>query len=37
MGAAQQQLTPWAPLWSSALFMAVMLGLACLYLWRTDL
>lgn len=28
--------TPWAPLTSGLAFMAVMLGLSCLYFWRKD-
>jgi hypothetical protein len=34
---ARDQLKPWAPVWSSALFMVVVLAIACIYLWRTDL
>ncbi len=34
--AAQQELHPWRPVWSSLAFMAVMLTLACIYLERQD-
>jgi hypothetical protein len=37
MREAREQLKPWVPVWSSALFMAVILAISCLYLWRTDL
>lgn len=33
---AQKQLDPWAPVWSSAAFMIVVLGLGCLYLERQE-
>jgi hypothetical protein len=33
---AQKQLDPWAPIWSSAAFMIVVLGLGCLYLERQE-
>ena len=31
---ARENLHPWRPVWSSAIFVAVMLGLACLYIER---
>ncbi|MBC8351019.1 MAG: ABC transporter permease subunit [Planctomycetes bacterium] len=32
---AQEELNPWAPVWSSALFMFVVLGVACVYIeWQ---
>ena len=34
--AAQQELHPWRPVWSSLAFMAVMLTLGCIYLERQD-
>jgi hypothetical protein len=37
MRQAREHLKPWAPVWSSALFMVVMLAISCVYLWRTDL
>jgi len=37
MRQAREHLKPWAPVWSSALFMIVMLAISCVYLWRTDL
>ncbi len=33
---AQKQLHPWRPVTSSSIFMAIMLGLGCLYLQRQD-
>ncbi len=33
--AAQVKLNPWSPVWSSALFVAVMLGICCIYIeWQ---
>jgi hypothetical protein len=37
MRQAREQLKPWAPVWSSALFMAAVLAIACILLRRTDL
>jgi ABC-type transport system involved in multi-copper enzyme maturation permease subunit len=37
MRQAQVKLNPWAPVWSSALFIVFILAVACVYLWRTDL
>jgi len=35
LSASQRDLDPWAPLWSSALFMFVVLGIACVYIeWQ---
>jgi hypothetical protein len=34
--AAQAKLNPWAPVFSSAVFTAVMLGLGCLYMARQE-
>jgi len=34
--AAQQELHPWRPVWSSLAFMAVLLTMGCLYLERQD-
>jgi hypothetical protein len=34
--AAQTKLNPWSPVWSSALFTAVMLGLGCIYMSRQE-
>jgi hypothetical protein len=34
--AIRAELDPWAPVWSGALFIAVMLGLACIYIERQD-
>jgi hypothetical protein len=36
LAAAQQELHPWRPVWSSLAFMAVMLTLGCIYLERQD-
>ena len=36
LAAAQRQIDPWTPLWSSAAFTLVMLLLACLYIERQD-
>jgi hypothetical protein len=36
LAAAQQELHPWRPVWSSLAFMAVMLTLGCVYLERQD-
>ena len=36
LSAAQRQIDPWTPLWSSAAFTLVMLLLACLYIERQD-
>lgn len=33
---AREQLSPWAPVWSSGAFVLVMLGLSCLYLERQE-
>jgi hypothetical protein len=37
MRQAQVKLNPWGPVWSSALFTVVVLAIACVYLWRSDL
>jgi len=35
LSASQRDLDPWTPLWSSALFMFVVLGIACVYIeWQ---
>jgi len=35
LSASQRDLDPWTPLWSSALFMFVVLGIACMYIeWQ---
>lgn len=36
MDAMQQKIDPWQPVWSSLIFMVVMLGLACLYIERQE-
>jgi hypothetical protein len=36
MSARQAEIHPWRPVWSSLIFMVVMLGLACLYVERQE-
>jgi hypothetical protein len=36
LSAAQKELEPWRPVWSSLAFMAVVLALGCWYLERQD-
>ena len=36
MDAQQPEIHPWRPVWSSLIFMVVMLGLACLYVERQE-
>lgn len=36
LSASQRDLDPWTPLWSSALFMFVVLGIACVYIERQE-
>ena len=36
LSAAQLKIDPWAPVWSSLMFVLVMLGIACVYLKRQD-
>jgi ABC-2 family transporter protein len=36
LSASQRDLDPWSPLWSSALFMVVVLGIACVYIERQE-
>ncbi len=36
LSTAQKELDPWRPVWSSLVFMVVVLGLGCLYLERQD-
>jgi hypothetical protein len=36
LAGAQKKLSPWTPVWSSAAFIGVMLGLGCLYIRRQE-
>jgi ABC-type transport system involved in multi-copper enzyme maturation permease subunit len=36
LSAAQKKLNPWSPVWSSAIFTLVMLGLGCWYMQRQE-